>query len=454
MQLGEIEMPRDNACPRLEFGSTGSTSRHSIRTESAEFGSRYSRYGWGIDVRATYAHLPCQWFWTWLTGKYPVQREPRRPVETLLAPWQLGLQILWSWGLIAASLVLGALLYSSPDIGVVTKVVCTLLLWVIVTNRNRGLLHTFHYTNHGASIRNQRLARLLGKWFMSIPVMHLTWDEYHRIHAGDHHASTSLCTEDDPDEQFMTDHGFYPGMPERLFWQRLVLAPFHPRAIWNHILFRLRHNFVIPERSEIISRVAFWTAVLTAVAATGTMDIFLIYYMVPLFLVTQYSSWLQHTTEHLWFATRPADVPPFVFYASLTWGRFLGRPYPRDERGYRGLLLRGAWWAQIFLVDLPVKLFSFMQDLPSHDFHHRSPRVNFWSIARERAAAEGLPSKYGPMAETWSLLESWKVVRDQVCYGEADAFGIWTWARERERAARQASQCPLWDSAQRGRETA
>lgn len=141
-------MSGDIACSRLEFLSVANAaalrrSRSGI-DEAGEFGTRYSRYGWGFDVRATYAHLPCQWFWTWLTGKYPTQREPRRPAETLLTPWQLGLQLAWSWGLIATSLVLGAVTYRDPDIGLVTKAICTLALWVVVTNRTRGLLHTFH----------------------------------------------------------------------------------------------------------------------------------------------------------------------------------------------------------------------------------------------------------------------------------------------------------------------
>ncbi len=155
----------------------------------------------------------------------------------------------------------------------------------------------------------------------------------------------------------------------------------------------------------------------------------------PLFLVTQLSSWLQHTTEHLWFAEKPDDVSTFVYYGSLTWGRFLGRPYPHHARGLSGAGLRIRWWLCALLVDLPVKLFSFMQDLPSHDFHHRSPKVNFWSISRERAAHEGRPSKFGPMTETWSLLESWRIVRDHVCYGESDPFGVWEWDRRRNREA-------------------
>ena len=49
--------------------------------------SMVSRHGYGwIDVRATYAHLPFQGFWTWLTGKALPTGEPRNPRETLLTP--------------------------------------------------------------------------------------------------------------------------------------------------------------------------------------------------------------------------------------------------------------------------------------------------------------------------------------------------------------------------------
>lgn len=404
-----------------------------------EYASRYSAYGHGIDVRATYAHLPLQPFWTWLTGKYPVSREPRKPVETLLAPWQLLLQLAWSWGVIAASLAAGYAAYHSQTMPLAAKVLVTAVVWLLVTNRTRGLLHTFHYTNHGASIRNKPLAQFLGRWFMSIPILHLSWDNYHAIHAQAHHAATSLCTDDDPDEVFMRDHGFYPGMPEREFWFKLVAAPFMPRAVWGHIRFRLMQNFVLPSPSERLARTAFWVVLLAGVTWAGLWAEFTLFYLVPLLLVTQISSWLQHTTEHLWFAEKPHDVSPHVYYASLTWGRFFGRPYPLAASGVRGLASKARWWALVLVVDLPVKLFSFMQDLPSHDFHHRSPKVNFWSISRERAAHEGRPSKFGPMAETWSLMESWLVIRDHVCHGKSDPFGLWEWDRSRKRRQEAAN---------------
>lgn len=41
------------------------------------FATHHSRYGHGIDVRATYQHLPFQPFWTWLTGKHLTHHAPR-----------------------------------------------------------------------------------------------------------------------------------------------------------------------------------------------------------------------------------------------------------------------------------------------------------------------------------------------------------------------------------------
>lgn len=72
-----------------------------------DYASRYSKHGYGVDVRQTYAHLPAEWFWTLLTGKDHRDLEPRKPKETLLSPLQLCLQILYSWPMIAIFVYLG-----------------------------------------------------------------------------------------------------------------------------------------------------------------------------------------------------------------------------------------------------------------------------------------------------------------------------------------------------------
>ncbi|MFN6268493.1 MAG: fatty acid desaturase [Alphaproteobacteria bacterium] len=395
-----------------------------------EYATRYSRYGYGLDVRATYAHLPFQALWTWITGKSLWDREPRRPRQTWLTEWQLCSQVLWSWSVVIACVIAGSYAFHSSW-PIWAKIAVYVPVWILVTNRTRGLLHTFHYTNHGASIENMRRARWLGTLFMSIPILHTSWRNYHQIHAEVHHATNDLCTDRDPDQQFMTQHGFHRGMPEWEYWSRLVYAPFLPKNVWADFRFRLEQNFLKATPLEIGMRVAYW-AVFFALAIH--FDVLLelgLFFFLPLILLTQHSSWLQHITEHLWFPVVPEGTSRFVKVGSLTWGRFLGRPHPGKGSGVVHMLKLVRWWALVFLVDIPLRLYSFMQDLPSHDFHHRSPRVNFWSIARERAAAEGRVSKYGPMTETWGLFESLLIMRDHLCRGQHDPFGVYEWERRR-----------------------
>ncbi|WP_265285890.1 fatty acid desaturase [Verminephrobacter eiseniae] len=409
-----------------------------------DYATRYSRYGHGIDVRATYAHLPAQWLWTWITGKSLREHAPRAPKETWRSELGLWGQLAWSWSLIVLGVLLGSwALYASVSMWI--KVPACIFSWVLVVNRTRGLLHTFHYTNHGATIADMRRARWIGRWFMSIPILHTSWINYHKLHAEVHHGANDLCTDNDPDQQFMTQHGFYYGMPEREYWLRLIYAPFLPRNLWAHFWFRVQQNFIVATREEIVCRTAFWVVFLGVSIATGTIQDLTLFYLFPLFVLTQHSSWIQHTTEHLWFPRVPEDTSRFVAVGAMTWGRFQGRPHPGHGRGPLHWLRLLKWWSLIVLIDIPIRLYSFMQDLPSHDFHHRAPRVSFWSIARERAANEGLPSKFGPMTETWGIFESWQILRDHLCRQAHDPFGVFAWDAEQRGPVRRdrCSMIPL-----------
>lgn len=409
--------------------------------DGTDFSTRSSRYGYQCDVRQTYAGLPCQPFWTWVTGKSLWKGAPKAARETWLHEWQLWCQLAWSWSLIIGSVVAASALYHA-DCNPWLKLPGYVVAWVLVTNRTRGLLHTFHYTNHGATLANMRRAKWIGTWFMSIPILHTSWRNYHELHAETHHSLNDLCTERDPDQQFMTAHGFYRGMPEWEYWARLVYAPLLPKNLWGHLWFRLSQNFIKPEPQEIVFRVGYWIVFFTLAWYFHVLTELALFYFFPLIVLTQHSSWIQHTTEHLWFPDCPEDTSRFVAMGALTWGRFLGRPYPGPGRGVRHVLARGKWWAAVVLADIPMRLYSFMQDLPSHDFHHRAPRVNFWHIAPERAANEGLPSKYGPMTETWGIWESWLVLRDHLCRGEHDPFAVYEWDRQSRAAIATAHMAP------------
>lgn len=390
--------------------------------------TRKSKYGYkGIDVRASYAHLPFQLFWTWVTGKALPCGEPRKPKETLLKNYQFYTQIIWSWSIIIAS-VLFAGTYEGA---ILSEIAVGTVAIVLVTNRTRGLLHTFHYTIHGGSIPNMKLARFVGKYFLNIPIMHTPWTQYKKLHVADHHKLTLLCTNKDPDQRFMVDHGFKERMSEREFWTTLFTAPFRPSRILAHIWFRIETNFFKAEKHEVIPRVIFWVGLILGSYYLNFLDELALYYLFPLFIVTQFSSYLQHIIEHLWFPPPKGELPQKVYVGLMTWGRFLGRPFPKysDYSLGKYMLKQVEWWLKLFLVDIPIRLFSFMQDLPSHDYHHRSPRVNFWAIPYERANNEGRRSPWGPMTETWSVWESILILRDHLVKGESDPFGIYDWYR-------------------------
>lgn len=398
---------------------------------SGIFATRYTKYGHGVDVRKTYASLPLQGFWTWVTGKSLNTAAPKPARDTLLSQPQLWLQVSWGYAVFLASVIIGKMILDA-DMHWAFKVLLSLPIFCLMINRSRGFLHTCHYTIHGAVLQSKKLSRFYYKWVLSIPVLHTPWDEYMQIHVVKHHGITTFSTEQDVDQVYMTKHGFYCGMKESEFWLKLFLAPFHPARIYEHLKFRISVNFIVCSLNEKLSRTVYWLA-LTAVAYfCGYLESFLLYYVGSILIVTQFSSWVQHITEHQWFGINQHAWPRHVFYGSLTWGRFFGRPYPVDAKGWKFAVLLCKWSLAVLFIDIPLRVFAYMQDLPSHDFHHRVPAVGFWSIAPERAAHEGRPSRYGPMTETWSMTEGILIARDHLCRGQSDPFDLEGWYRQNQ----------------------
>ncbi|UZJ61912.1 hypothetical protein OKW98_09465 [Pseudomonas sp. KU26590] len=408
------------------------------------FETRYTKYGYGVNVRKSYEHLPFQGFWTWVTGKSLNSAAPKHARETLLTQPQLILQISWGYAVFFASVIIGKIILDA-DISWMLKVLYSLPIFCMIVNRSRGLLHTSHYVIHGAVLRSKTLSRFYYKWLLSIPVLHTPWDEYMKIHVVKHHGLGTFSTEHDVDQVFMTKHGFYNGMREPEFWLKIFLAPFHPLRIYEHIRFRILVNFIVCNWNERLCRATYWFILITVAYASGYFESFLIYYVGSILVVTQFSSWIQHITEHQWFGVNRLNWPKHVFYGSLTWGRFFGSPYPVKAEGWRFAFMFCKWVLKVTFIDIPLRLFAYMQDLPSHDFHHRFPAVGFWSIAPERAAHENKPSRYGPMTETWSMKEGILIARDHLCRGQSDPFDIEGWYQ-----ANKHTYAAFFDNKQRG----
>lgn len=392
------------------------------------FKTRYSKYGYGIDVRRTYKDLPCQPFWTWVTGKSLNDRPPRLPKDTLLKPWQLYLHISWGYAVFFLAVIYGQQLLASQQ-PLWLKCLLGALIMCLVVNRQRGFLHTFHYTTHGASLENKALARFTCKWILSIPILHTPRDEYVKLHVNEHHSVRTFNTEHDVDLVFMKQHGFYKGMSESAFWTRLVLAPFHPARILEHLKFRFDVSFVSAPRHERVSRALYWAALLGLVYASGYLEAFALFYLFPIFILTQYSSWIQHVSEHLWFARNEHGLPRFLHYGSLSWGRFLPplsyrQAGPGLRPGVRSLEPGRA-------ADRHPAAGVLLHAGPAQP---RLPPSQAGSeLLAHRAGARGqrgAPSKFGPMTETWGMWENFLILRDHLCRGQSDPFGIVDWYRE------------------------
>ena len=392
------------------------------------FKTRYSKYGYGIDVRRTYKDLPCQPFWTWVTGKSLNDRPPRRPKDTLLKPWQLYLHISWGYAVFFLAVIYGQQLLASQQ-PLWLKCLLGALIMCLVVNRQRGFLHTFHYTTHGASLENKALARFTCKWILSIPILHTPRDEYVKLHVNEHHSVRTFNTEHDVDLVFMKQHGFYKGMSESAFWTRLVLAPFHPARILEHLKFRFDVSFVSAPRHERQPGALLGRAARPGVRQRlpgGVRAVLPVPDLHPHPVLVVDPARLRAPLVRPQRA-RPAALPALRLAELGTLprpplsGRQAGpglRPGVRSLEPGRAADRHPA--AGVLLHAGPAQ-----PRLPPPQ-----AGVNFWRIAPERAANEARPSKFGPMTETWGMWENFLILRDHLCRGQSDPFGIVDWYRE------------------------
>lgn len=374
--------------------------------------TRYARYGACCNIRDAYRRLPFQSFWTWITGKgvaLPAQqyRAALRPANST----QVIAHLLLSWAVIALSILLGWSALESRAYLVLP------LCWLLIVNRGRSLQATFHYMTHGAAMPNSLYAPGLATIFFTTPFFYVSWGRYGASHVQTHHHLRVLCSDDDPDQQFIVRQGFRRGMSETSFWLRVWLTPFKPAYLFHQLKEAIVESFIEPNAIEIIYRIFFWSAVFISVALTHHVVEFIFFLLIPGFIFFQHSLWLQLITEHLWFSSSPEGARTALGYGELTFGRFQGRALPAS-----GALAWAVWILKLVIFDLPVRLYVYPQDLPNHDFHHRMPLVSYFCIADVRATLESDIGRFGPMYESWGFLSTLRMMRDRLCHNKTDSF--------------------------------
>ncbi|CAM3406178.1 fatty acid desaturase [Stackebrandtia soli] len=168
----------------------------------------------------------------------------------------------------------------------------------IIATRQRALATLLHEAAHGVLTRNRRLGVLLATWPSGYLILqsHRT---YQRSHLRDHHGAFGNPYID-PDLRAHLAHGLYEPMSARTFTLKYLLAPLFgvrtPRLIAELITQRLSGT-----RREVLAGlgvVAYFAAVGGVLFACGLFDVFVVYWLVPLFLVFPLVNWYIELLEH------------------------------------------------------------------------------------------------------------------------------------------------------------
>lgn len=346
------------------------------------------------DVRQSFARLPAQWFWTWVSGKPATAQDPR---------WR---HTPWTYlALIVASL-LGSVLFGLFALQIAPLGLLLLpLSWILTVHGARALqVSPVHYCVHGTFSRSERTNTIVGEIISTI-LMITPYPEYKRQHGEEHHGR-ELATITDPDVRFLRILGFEPGATLASLRWHLRTRPIAPSFHWAFLKAR-----VIPNLGRVAGtkrRLAAWTfviAMLAVVALTGTWVEFLVVWVFPLTILYHVSSLWQFTSEHLWLRVNVPGEPRRVTLQRLTSGRFCGEPAPGSEvAGTARAFAWVRWLMRMLFVHLPTRLFVLAGDLTVHDWHHRHAkgRWRHGPYERQRDLEAGRPN----YTEVWGLKEA------------------------------------------------
>lgn len=220
-----------------------------------------------------------------------------------------------------------------------------------------------------------------------------------------HHMARHIASLRDPDMQFLYLLGIRPGMPRRELWRRLLWTVVSPRFHWLFLRARLRANFVTCPVYRRVMSVAWWAAVLGAVAYWDAWVPFAVCWALPMGPLYHVSALLQFTSEHRWGLRRAPGQTTREYYAAVSHGRFLGAAPPPRGLPLAHRTLAWVGWAGRMAGHGYVRLAVVVADLPVHDDHHRNAGSPAWPDAiyerqrKREAGGEGWPD----YTDVWGL---------------------------------------------------
>jgi len=182
------------------------------------------------------------------------------------------------------------------------------LALLFIGSTQRAMVNLLHEASHKVLSRNPVLNLVLGTVFSGYLVFHL-YSPYRTSHIGFHHRYLG-DPQKDPDYEFHRDLGLYD--PEksdaRFFLENIVLAVLGLRTasyvryiVRDRIFYRGPGTNVSMPVSLGAERLVFavqWLLITAACAASGTLHVLLLFWIVPLFTSAVAVGWLSELAEH------------------------------------------------------------------------------------------------------------------------------------------------------------
>jgi fatty acid desaturase len=380
------------------------------------------------DPRETMRVLPgfAQYPLTILTGKPLAGQRP-------LSWWLPGFHLASAVASMLAGIVVGCTAWNLSG----AWLLLLPLGWAVTLHGMRNLrMMIYHQCSHRNMYRRRRLDAAIGRATSSLLVIQ-NFARYSREHVADHHAAHHMTLRDPTVQAMLISLDMHPGMTRRQMWNRLLAKVFSPRFHLSFSIARVRSFWHESARSEKVTALTLYAAVVAATVATGTWAAFLVVWCVPLLPLFQISNTLRLCVKHTFPAPGIEVRRGKEYFGSLTNAIFIGEPAPSHTlppARRAGAWLK--WAARMVFVHVPSRYLVLTGDTVVHDFHHRYPSTPQWAnyiFARQEDADQGSPG-WPPYKEAWGLVPAINLVFDSLSAADPVEFDI---ARLREVSKRE-----------------
>ncbi|RUV41266.1 dihydrorhizobitoxine desaturase [Mesorhizobium sp. M1A.T.Ca.IN.004.03.1.1] len=183
---------------------------------------------------------------------------------------------------------------------------------IVIASRQRAISTLVHDASHWVFARNKLLNEAAG-YVMSWMVMQF-FTSYRKSHVRFHHPYLGRLDKD-PDLAFFAQEGIFRPRSDRDFFLQVVLLPMLGAGNWRYIRYLVANrvgavkaaltrgsgmSFV--ERSstlrELLGFLAFWSALLGAMAFLGLLPLFLLFWIIPFVTALPVIGWFIELSEH------------------------------------------------------------------------------------------------------------------------------------------------------------